>query len=85
MRALCHEMCIQNDIKQLTSLSTFSFTFTIGFSLGILHEFGKIALVYLGLIVGGGQLDIDPSKIEVIVKWPETKSVTEIQSFLGAV
>jgi hypothetical protein len=27
----------KNDIKQLTSLSTFSFTFTIGFGLGILH------------------------------------------------
>ena len=31
-------------------------------------EFGKIvALVYLGHIVGGGQLKIDPSKIDVIV------------------
>jgi hypothetical protein len=41
-------------------------------------EFGKIALVYLGHIVGGGQLKIDPSKIEVIVKCPELKSVTEV-------
>jgi hypothetical protein len=48
-------------------------------------EFGKIALVYLGHIVGVGQLKIDPSKIDVIVNWPETKSVTEVQSFLGAV
>jgi hypothetical protein len=48
-------------------------------------EFCKTALVYLGHIVGGGQLKIDPSKIEVIVKWPEPKSVTEIRSFLGAV
>jgi hypothetical protein len=48
-------------------------------------EFGKTALVYLGHIVGGGQLQIDPSKIEVIVKWLEPKSVTEIQRFLGAV
>jgi hypothetical protein len=48
-------------------------------------EFGKTALVYLGHIVGGGQLKIDPSKIDVIVNWPEPKSVTEIQSFLGAV
>jgi hypothetical protein len=35
--------------------------------------------------VGGGKLKIDPSKIEVIVKWPEPKSVTEVRSFLGAV
>jgi hypothetical protein len=33
MRALCHERCIQNDVKQLTILSAFAFTFTIGFSL----------------------------------------------------
>jgi hypothetical protein len=48
-------------------------------------EFGKTALVYLGHIVGGGQLKTDPSKIYVIVNWPEPKSVTDIQSFLGAV
>jgi hypothetical protein len=47
-------------------------------------EFGKTALVYLGHIMGGGQLKIDPSKIEVIVKWPKPKSVTEVWSFLGA-
>jgi hypothetical protein len=48
-------------------------------------EFGKTALVYLGHIVGGGQLKIVPSKADVIVNWTEPKSVTEIQSFLGAV
>ena len=31
-------------------------------------EFGKISLVYLGYIVGGGQLKIYISKVEVIVK-----------------
>jgi hypothetical protein len=31
------------------------------------YEFGKTALVYLGHIVGGGQLKFDPSKIDVIV------------------
>jgi hypothetical protein len=48
-------------------------------------EFDKIALVYLGHIVGGGQLKIDPSKIDIIVNWSEPKSVIEIRSFLGAV
>jgi hypothetical protein len=48
-------------------------------------EFGKTSLVYLGHIVGGGQLKIDPSKIDVMVNWSEPKSVTEIQSFLGAI
>jgi hypothetical protein len=41
-------------------------------------EFGKTALVYLGHIVGGGQLKIDHSKIDVIVKWLETKRVNEV-------
>jgi hypothetical protein len=41
-------------------------------------EFDKTALVYLGHIVGGGQLKIDPSKIDVIVNWVKTKSVTEV-------
>ena len=30
-------------------------------------EFGKTSLVCLGYIVGGGELKIDPSKVEVIV------------------
>jgi hypothetical protein len=47
-------------------------------------EFGKTALVYLGHIVGGGQFKIDPSKIDVTVNWPEPKSVTIVQIFLGA-
>jgi hypothetical protein len=33
------EVAYKNDIKQLTNLSTFSFTFTIGFGLGVLHVF----------------------------------------------
>jgi hypothetical protein len=48
-------------------------------------EFCKTALVYLGHIVGGGQLKINPSKIDVIVKWPEPTSVTEVQIFLRVV
>eukprot|EP00253_Pinus_taeda_P029627 PITA_29627 len=47
-------------------------------------EFGKTSLVYLGHIVGGGALRINPSKIESIVKWPTPKSITEVRSFLGA-
>jgi hypothetical protein len=33
MSALCHERCIQNDVRQLTILSRFAFKFTIGFNL----------------------------------------------------
>jgi hypothetical protein len=48
-------------------------------------EFGKTSLVYLGYIVGNGQLKIDPAKVEVIVKWPKPTTATEVRSFLGAV
>jgi len=40
-------------------------------------------LNYLCHIVGGGELKIDPSKVEVIVNWPKPKSATEVRSFLG--
>ena len=48
-------------------------------------EFGKTSLVYLGHIVGGGNLKIDPSKVDVIVNWPKPTNATEVRSFLGAV
>ena len=47
-------------------------------------EFGKTSLVYLGHIVGGGELRIDPYKVEAIVNWPTPKIVTKVRSFLGA-
>ena len=47
-------------------------------------EFRKTSLVYLGHILGGGELKIDPSKVSVIVNWPIPKSVIEVRSFLGA-
>ena len=34
--------------------------------------------------MGGGELKIDPSKVEVIVNWPKPNNVTEVRSFLGA-
>jgi len=46
-------------------------------------EFGKNYLLYLGHIVGGGDLKIYPSKVEVILNWPKPNTVTEVISFLG--
>lgn len=48
-------------------------------------ELGKTTLVYLGHIVGHGQLKIDPSKVEAIVNWPKPTSVTKVHSLLGVV
>jgi hypothetical protein len=48
-------------------------------------EFGKNYLVYLGYIVGNGQLKIDPAKVEVIVKWPKPTTPTEVRILLGVV
>ena len=48
-------------------------------------EFGKNSLVYLCHIISNGQLKIDPSKVEVIVKWTKPTNLTKVHSFLGAV
>ncbi|KAJ9536800.1 hypothetical protein OSB04_un000024 [Centaurea solstitialis] len=47
-------------------------------------EFGKAKLVYLGFVVGGGSLHVDPEKVKAITEWPRPKSVTEVRSFMGA-
>lgn len=48
-------------------------------------EFGKTSLVYLGYIIGDGQLKIDPSKVEVIMNWHKPITAIEVRSFLGVV
>jgi hypothetical protein len=47
-------------------------------------EFGKTSLFYLGHIVGGEELKIDPSKVKFILYWPKPNKVTEVRIFLGA-
>ncbi len=39
--------------------------------------------MYLGHNVGGGELKIDPSKVEVILTWTKPNTVTKIRRFLG--
>ena len=41
------------------------------------------SLVYIGHIVGGGELKIDPSKVEVNVNWSKPNNVTDVRIFLG--
>ena len=45
----------------------------------------KKYLEYLGHVIGGGELKVDPTKIEAISKWPTSTSVTEVRSFMGVV
>jgi hypothetical protein len=40
--------------------------------------------VYLGYVIGGGELKIDPTNMEAIMKWPIPTNVTEVRSFFGA-
>ncbi|KAI5311989.1 hypothetical protein L3X38_041162 [Prunus dulcis] len=47
-------------------------------------EFGKQHLVYLGFIVGAGELKVDLEKVQVLSQWTTPYTVTEVQSFIGA-
>jgi len=40
--------------------------------------------VYLGYVIGGGELKIDPVKMEAIIKLLVPTNVIEFRSFLGA-
>nr|CAD1823346.1 unnamed protein product [Ananas comosus var. bracteatus] len=41
------------------------------------YEYGKQSLVYLGFVVGSGELQIDPDMVRAIKEWPRPKNVTE--------
>ncbi|HVW99810.1 MAG TPA: reverse transcriptase domain-containing protein, partial [Candidatus Babeliaceae bacterium] len=38
---------------------------------------------YLGMIIGNGNVRMDPKKVEAIGKWPTPKTVKDVQQFLG--
>ncbi len=46
-------------------------------------EFNKNSLEYLGFILGKDGITMHPSKLTTISKWPEPRSVKDIQQFLG--
>ncbi|WRX23678.1 Reverse transcriptase domain - like 10 [Theobroma cacao] len=45
-------------------------------------EFWLKEVVFLGHVVSGDRIYVDPKKIEAILQWEQLKMVTEIQSFL---
>jgi hypothetical protein len=40
--------------------------------------------VYLGYVIEGREIKIDPAKMEVIMKWPIPTNVIEVRNFWGA-
>ena len=46
-------------------------------------EFFKDRLEYLGHIVSKDGIETNPKKIMAIVKWPRSKNITQVRSFLG--
>jgi hypothetical protein len=46
-------------------------------------EFHKKEVEYLGVIVGNGQVKMDPVKVKGLTDWPAPTKVKELRSFLG--
>jgi hypothetical protein len=46
-------------------------------------EFAKAEIMFLGHLIGEGQVKMDPRKIQAIIEWTSPKSVPELRSFLG--
>jgi len=46
-------------------------------------DFEKKEIDYLGLIVGGNKLKMDPKKLRGVTDWVKPTNPTEIQKFLG--
>jgi transposase InsO family protein len=45
--------------------------------------FGLGEMPFLGHIISGGGIRMDPAKVDAILKWPTPRSVVQLQSFLG--
>jgi len=45
-------------------------------------EFAQQSLVYIGYVIGGGKLNIDPTKIEAIMKCSFPINVSEVRIFI---
>jgi len=46
-------------------------------------EFWLSEVSFLGHIISGSGIVVDPSKVDAVSQWEASKSVTEIRSFLG--
>jgi transposase InsO family protein len=46
-------------------------------------EFGRRQLEFLGFVIAGGAISIDPKKLQAIRDWPTPQNATDVRSFLG--
>jgi RNase H-like domain found in reverse transcriptase/Reverse transcriptase (RNA-dependent DNA polymerase)/Integrase zinc binding domain len=46
-------------------------------------EFEREEMKYLGMIIGRGEVRMDPAKVTAVGKWPTPKNKKEVQQFLG--
>ena len=46
-------------------------------------EFWLNEVIFLGHVISGAGIFVDPIKIEAIVSWKQPKNVSEVRSFLG--
>jgi len=45
--------------------------------------FEQTEVEYLGMIIGNGEIKMDPKKVNAITKWPTPNTVKDVQQFLG--
>jgi hypothetical protein len=48
-------------------------------------SFGAPEVAYLGHIISSNDVDMDPSKVEVVLSWPTPTSVRALRGFLGLI
>jgi hypothetical protein len=46
-------------------------------------SFYQSRIHYLGHVIFGEGIIVDPAKVEAIVEWPVLTNVTEVRSFMG--
>ncbi|XP_058741647.1 uncharacterized protein LOC131614034 [Vicia villosa] len=46
-------------------------------------EFWMSEVKFLGHVISGGGVAVDPSKVEAVINWERSKNATEVRSFLG--
>ena len=46
-------------------------------------EFERSSIEYLGLVIGEGEVRMDPVKVEAVKNWPTPTSLRDLRGFLG--